>query len=60
MKIAREKLIYAKIWSLLEVKTRIRRSKTIQDIPNTNEIVKMRDLERLDWKKYARRLLKRR
>ncbi len=37
------------------IKIRIRRSKTTQDVPNANEMVKMRDLERLDWKRYARR-----
>ncbi len=32
MKIVRKKLIYAKIWSLLVVKTRICYSKTTQDV----------------------------
>lgn len=57
MKIARQKLPHAKIWSLLAVKT-LHRSRTTRDVLNTNEMVKVRDLGRLDCKRYVCRPLK--
>lgn len=58
IKIVKEKLTYTKIQSLLMIKTRILHIKTIQDIPNANDMVKMRDFKTLNWKRYIFRPLK--